>query len=374
MPLDKITYFTLGRHHLLDRASRGRELEVIEDILGLNAQGALNYNLSLWNRVEGLDREYINSVILDRRLLRSWFMRNTVHIMPLGLAHIARAALSDSLVSEWNRWTVKTGSKENPGSWERYYGGVLDALKSGPLSMSEILDRVEMGKDEKRLLHRVVREMSLKGLVCNAAPRGPWYHDAKHTYADTSRWAPCVERHDLGEAKKTLLLRYLHGYGPASAQDFAYWTGIKATDAKQVLHETQPLIAEVSAAGQRGKLYTLKEDLPELEAAEPEPSLRLLPKFDALIMGHRDKTRLMDGETRGHVFLPKAEVTATVLLDGRVEGVWSIKRSGSTWDLNIQLFKRLDSESEELLQAELEAIRAFTGFSIEASIACSVAT
>ncbi len=371
MPLGKITYFTLSRHHLLDKAPRGKELEIIEDILGLNAQGALNYNLSLWNRVEGLDREYINSAILDRRLLRSWFMRNTVHIMPLGLAHIARAALSDSLVSEWDRWTVKTGSKERPDSWERYYGGVLEALKGGPLSMSEILDEVEMGKDEKRLLHRVVREMSLKGLICNAAPRGPWYHDTEHTYADTSRWVPCMVRHDPGEAKEALLLKYLHGYGPASAQDFAYWTGMKATDAKQILHEAKPVLAEVSAAGHRGKLYTLKEDLSELEAAEPESSLRLLPKFDALIMGHRDKTRLMDEETRRHVFLPTAEVAATVLVDGRAEGVWNIKRSGSIWGLDIRLFKQMGGEAMELLQKELDAMKSFTGFEIDVSIADS---
>jgi len=291
--------------------------------------------------------------------------------MPTGLAHVARAALSDSLVSEWDRWTVKTGSKESPGSWEKHYAGVLEALKGGPLSMSEMLDEVEMGRDEKRLLHRVVREMSLKGLVCNAAPRGPWYHDAEHTYADASRWAPCIERHDPGEAKEALLLRYLHGYGPASAQDFAHWTGMKAADAKQVLQGAKPVLAEVSAAGQRGKLYTLKEDLPELEAAEPEPSLRLLPKFDALIMGHRDKTRLMNGEARKHVFLPTAEVAATVLLDGRVEGVWSIKRSGSKWNLDVQLFKRLDGEAEELLQAELDTMRAFTGFEIDVSILSS---
>jgi uncharacterized protein YcaQ len=228
-----------------------------------------------------------------------------------------------------------------------------------------------MGKDEKRLLHRVVREMSLKGLVCNAAPRGQWYHDAEHTYVDTSRWAPCMEHHNPGESKKILLLRYLHGYGPASAQDFAYWTGMKATDAKQVLQEVKPVLAEEKAEGHRGKLYVLKEDLPELETAEPESSLRLLPKFDALIMGHRDKTRLMDGEARGYVFLPTAEVAATVLVDGRVEGVWSIKRSGSTWNLYVQLFKRLDGEAEELLQEELNAMRTFTGFEIDVPIAGS---
>jgi len=201
MPLRKVTYFTLRRHHLLQRAPRDGAVRVIEDILGLNAQGALNYNLSLWNRVEGLDRGFINSAILDKRLLRSWFMRNTVHIMPLGLAHLARAALRDSLVSEWDRWTVKTGSKESPSSWEKHYAGVLEALKSCPLPMSEMLDKVEMGRDEKRVLHRVVREMSLKGLVCNAVSKGPWYHDAEHTYADASRWAPCRENHEPGEAR-----------------------------------------------------------------------------------------------------------------------------------------------------------------------------
>jgi len=368
VPLDKITYFTLGRHHLLDRAPKGKELETIEDILGLNAQGALNYNLSLWNRVESLDRELINAATLDRRLIRSWFMRNTVHIMPLRLAHIARAALRDSLVSEWDRWTVKTGSKESPVSWEKYYGGVLEALKDGSLSMSEILDNIEMGKDEKRLLHRVVREMSLKGLVYNAAPRGKWYHDAEHTYADAQRWAPCTERHDAVEAREELLLRYLRGYGPASAQDFAYWTGMKVADAKHAFQGVRQAMAEVHAEGHKGELYALKDDLPELETAEPEPSLRLLPKFDALIMGHRDKTRIMGEEARRRVFLPKAEVSATVLLNGMVDGVWSIKRSGDVWRLDLSLFEGLNREAEEMLHSELESLKIFTGFEIEADV------
>jgi uncharacterized protein YcaQ len=366
--LGKITYFTLSRHRLLDRARRGRELETIEGILGLNAQGALNYGLSLWARVEGLDRKFINAAILDRRLIRSWFMRNTVHILPVSLAHLARAALRDSLVAEWNQWTVKTGSKESPSSWERHYGGVLEALREGPIAMSEILDRVGGGPDDKRVLHRVVREMSLKGLVCNAASRGPWYHDAEHTYADASQWAPPASYVEPNEARRVLLLRYMRSYGPATIQDYAYWTGMKVSDARATLEEVKPALSEVRAERHKGRLYALKEDLPELEATEEKPSLRLLPKFDALIMSHRDKTRLMDEETRRRVFLPTAEAAATIFVDGRVEGVWSIKRLGSAWNLELQLFRRLDGEAEETLQAELDAMRAFTGFDIEASI------
>ena len=163
-------------------------------------------------------------------------------------------------------------------------------------------------------------------------------------------------------------MRYLHGYGPASAQDFAYWTGMKVTDAKHVLQGVRPALAEVNAESHRGKLYVLKEDLPELEAAEPEPSLRLLPKFDALIMGHRDKSRIMSEEARRRVFLPTAEVSATVLLNGRVEGVWSIKKSGEAWRIDLSLFERFSGEVEEMLCSEFEGLKMFTGFDVEAYV------
>jgi len=53
------SYFNLTRHHLVERLPRGRALEAVADILGLNAQGALNYQLSLWNRVEGLNPSFL---------------------------------------------------------------------------------------------------------------------------------------------------------------------------------------------------------------------------------------------------------------------------------------------------------------------------
>ena len=51
--LEQMAYHTLKRHSLIYRAPSADAYRVIEDICGLNAQGALNYNLSLWSRVEG---------------------------------------------------------------------------------------------------------------------------------------------------------------------------------------------------------------------------------------------------------------------------------------------------------------------------------
>ena len=136
--LEQLAYHNLERHSLIDRAPAVDAIRVIEEICGLNAQGALNYNLSLWSRVEGLDNQFIRDSMRNKTLLRSWFMRNTVHIMTTRQAFIVRPALRESLVQEWDRWTVKTGSKLSPDSWMVHYDQVLAALADGPLAMNEL--------------------------------------------------------------------------------------------------------------------------------------------------------------------------------------------------------------------------------------------
>ena len=49
--------FTLERQHLLERAPPDHAIAVVDDIMGLNAQGVLNFQLSLWNRVFELSRD-----------------------------------------------------------------------------------------------------------------------------------------------------------------------------------------------------------------------------------------------------------------------------------------------------------------------------
>ncbi|MCK4583231.1 AlkZ family DNA glycosylase, partial [Candidatus Bathyarchaeota archaeon] len=304
-----------------------------------------------------------------KTLLRSWFMRNTVHIMATEQAFVARPALRENLVQEWNRWTVKTGSKERPDSWIVHYDEVLAALEEGPLSMSELLERYSPVSDHpRRILSRTVREMSLKGLVCNAEPRGPWYHDTEHTYADVKRWVPGMKETEESRAQETLMKAYLRAYGPATVQDYAYWTGMKVSAAREVLRRIDSELVAVEASGQKGKLYVPGDTLQELDRVEVVPLVRLLPKFDALIMGQRDKIRFMDEAARKRVFLPAAEVSATVLVDGRVEGVWVMKKEGDAWSLSVELFRELDEEHMDLLCSEIQSMKGFTGFEISEEV------
>lgn len=56
----------------------------------------------------------------------------------------------------------------------------------------------------------------------------------------------------------------------------------------------------------------------------------MLPRFDSLVLAHRDKTLILDESYRRHVFKPAAVVDATVLRDGRIAGTWQAKQTTRT--------------------------------------------
>ena len=370
--LEAAAHFTLGRQHLLERAPPDHAIAVVDDILGLNAQGALNFQLSLWNRVSELSHDFLPHVLFDERsLVRSWLMRDTVHIIPASRLRLFRAALKRPLVNEWNRWTVKTGTKESPDAWEPLYPLVLERLERRPLTMSGLLEEMGWsGRDSKRILSRLVREMSLQGLLCHAASSGPWYHNTEHTFTRVDRWLPGPDEEPPEEGKglRALARRYLRSFGPATVSDFAYWSGMRVRDAQPAFEAISDLTDEVSISGQRRKYLVLKEDAAQLcSSRDLPPRVRLLPQFDALIMGHKDKFRFMRTDDRKSVFLPRADVSATILVDGRIRGVWNIKKQKKTRRVTLSTFDEIDGDDRRRIEEEVDLLADFTRFETETS-------
>ena len=362
------SYFNLTRHHLIERLPRGRALKAVADILGLNAQGALNYQLSLWNRVEGLDPSFLPRALQeDRSLVRSWFRRDTVHIVPTADLPVFRRGLEEGLMREWNRWTVRTGRKEAPESWEPLYPEALDVLKEAPLTINEILERVGWeGEEARSSLHRLIREMSLRGLVCNAGSKGPWHHNSEHLFSRIDRWVPEADLSSVSpsDALSKLVLRYRRAYGPASVSDFSYWSGTRVREARPVFEENAGSLIEVNIVGHRRRYYALAEDAQALMEVRSRPFARLIPQFDALIMGHKDKTRFIDQALRKEVFLPRGSISATIVVNGAVVGRWQIRKERDLWLLSLRPFVTLGTDEREMIGGELDGMKEFTGFDI----------
>ena len=166
---------------------------------------------------------------------------------------------------------------------------------------------------------------------------------------------PC----ELGEKEAQLELyrRYLGLYGPARSIDFALWTGGRAI--APVFKALEPELAAVEIEGMPGVRHLMAEDLEELGEAPVRAPIRLLPKFDSMLLAHKDKSLFFPPGTVGKVFRPAGQIEAIVLVKGRVAGAWRTERTGKAVRVLVHPFRTL--QPSEWKAVEREAHRVLAG-------------
>jgi hypothetical protein len=333
--LGRVARFTLARHFLTKQAERRALVQVVGQICGLNAQSARGQYLSLWSRIKRFSRgDLTKALYSDRSVIRAWLMRGTVHAVPAQDFAIYQKAVGRVLVVEWDELVLKHDPDLHRMK-PKLYPAVMEALGPESLTKQELIGRLprllkgQTPKTKMRLVGRALRGLTFQGRVCHAEPTGPWYHFKDNRYAALSSWQPDIDLDGIGEAsaRKELLRRYLRAYGPASVQDFAYWSGLKAGETRKVFEALRRELTEVSIRGQKGSYWLLSDDLDAIRGAQARriPTVRFLPEFDPLIMGHKVKDRILDPGQRKKVFLRLADVAPTMLVAGRVAGTWNFR-------------------------------------------------
>jgi winged helix DNA-binding protein len=135
-------------------------------------------------------------------------------------------------------------------------------------------------------------------------------------------WTVAAAEIEPAEACRELAKRYLHVFGPTTADSFARWAGIsRAAAAKAFASLAGSLLA---ARGALGDEWLLAEDEPTmLEAEAPPAPARLLPSGDAYtLLDGAERTLLVPAsEDRARLWTPRVWPGA-LLVDGDVRGTW----------------------------------------------------
>jgi hypothetical protein len=125
----------------------------------------------------------------------------------------------------------------------------------------------------------------------------------------------------VGQARTELVRRYLRAFGPATKADVSDWSGLRVRDFQQALDGLPTHRTEDGRV-----LYDVpRGPLPDGDAPAP---VRFLPKWDNLLLGFADRTRVMSNEIRKLVIGKNGDVAQTVLVDGFVAATWSADSKG----------------------------------------------
>jgi hypothetical protein len=87
--------------------------------------------------------------------------------------------------------------------------------------------------------------------------------------------------------------------------------------------------------------------------------VRLLPMFDAYTHGLIDYDQLLPAAFRPLVFRPQGWISAVVLVDGRIGGVWEHKTRASGTTVKVHMFTTPDVRIRDAIVAEAERLNDF---------------
>jgi uncharacterized protein YcaQ len=358
------------KQHLFRRTDTSQLERVVEDICGLQAQVPATPYFSLWNRIENFQNTLLDKALYkDKTLVKEWCMRGTLHIIPSKDLPIYNKALKKMWFEHHGRFMR---APEWPPAEERrkvVYPKIFEALAQRTLTRKELNDKVRSSLKDGSLPYDrlfsgwggVLKETGYEGMTVHAQPRGRESH-----FARLDKWLPNVnlDSVDEEEAQEKLLLKYLRGYGPASQQDFALWSGLVADDAKRAIENASSQLSHVGIEGVKGEFLLLEENRKTLESMDLDEKAppRLLPKYDSVLLGHRDRTRIIQEEHRKTVFKPKVgDIAATLLLDGRIAGTWRHKRTKKTLSITVESFEKMSREDIEQAESEAKELSQFMG-------------
>jgi len=163
-----------------------------------------------------------------------------------------------------------------------------------------------------------------------------------------------VERPDIdpAEARRQLARRYLHIFGPTTAESFARWAGISRRAAVGAFASLETVLLPVRSP--LGDAWLLADDEPAARAAPTAPApARLLPSGDTFF--------LLDGAER-EILLPRADRRArlwtsrvwpgALLVDGEILGTWRRAQHVVT----IDAWSRLSRRARDAVEAEARGL------------------
>jgi hypothetical protein len=290
----------LARHRLtLTRA--------VEKVGGLQTQYAPSAYIGLWTRVDGFERPHLTRALETGKVLQGSLMRVTIHIVSARDYPLLASAVRLSRREWWMR--VARARALDASGHEEVAAILRAALANGPKSRAELIEIL----DAKGFGKEIWEGAGLWVDMIRVAPSGTW----ERRRADLYGLAP-VSEVDESEGLEHLVRRYLGGFGPASVGDIADWGGVSITTLKPVL-ERMRLRRFRDAEG--GVLVDLLgQPIPEGDIPAP---VRFLPTWDAILLAHARRARILPEEYRSAVFNTKNPHSfTTFLVDGAVAGIW----------------------------------------------------
>ena len=339
----KIAYQRL-HNQLITQQKFEKADDVVKWLCAVQAQDYAAAKWALGLRMQNATDEIIEQAFTDGSILRTHILRPTWHfVLPADIRWML--ALTAPRVIAASAYYYRTLGLDDT-VFKQCNSAMAKALQGGKhltrTELASVLQQASIATGNLQRIGQIIMRAELDGIICSGARRGKQF-----TYALLDERAPQARILDREESLAELAGRYFTSHGPATLQDFVWWSGLTVADARIGLEMvTSQLMREVID----GQTYWRSASLPS--AKDLSQTIYLLPNFDEYTVGYTDRSAIFDVSDTEKFDTPGNVLNPTIVLDGLVVGTWKRTIKKQTVTLTPSLFTTLTkAEASALIES-----------------------
>jgi Winged helix DNA-binding domain len=331
--------------------------DVVTQLGAVQAQDYFGAKWALGQRLKAATDAALDRSFNQGEILRTHVLRPTWHfVTPADIRWML--ALTAPRVHAANAYMYRRLELDN-ATLEQSNAVLAEALQGGKqLTRTELAAAFKKaGIDANGLrLGYFMMYAELEGLICSGARRGKQF-----TYALFEERVPHVKALKRDQALAELTLRYFKSRGPATLQDFVWWSGLTMADARSGIEMVKSqFVSEVL----QGQTYWF--DNSGSPAQKKSPTAYLLPNYDEYFIGFRDRSAIGEVAKGKNIDAANPAFLAhIVIVDGQIVGGWkrTIKKDAVIVELNP--ITNLTKAEKQAITEEVNRYGQFLGLPVE---------
>jgi hypothetical protein len=317
---NKGTSLAIAHKRLRNQCLAGTPFKGPADVVHwFGAVQAQDYLGALWAvglRLPDATEADIELAIAAKAIVRTWPMRGTLHFVASRDVRWILSLLAPRMIARSSGRHRQLELSEAVFSRSRKL--ISRALRgAAQLTRAEMYQVLEQGKiatTGQRGIH-ILGHLAQTGLICFGPRRGK-----QHTFTLLDEWVPPARSVPRDEALGKLARRYFTSHGPATLQDFAWWSGLTVRDAKagidyagselirEIVDDTTYWLSDATHAGKKINRVS-----------------HLLPAFDEYTVGYKDRSAILVPKYAKRLNAGGGMLSPVIIVDAEVAGTW--KRS-----------------------------------------------
>ena len=319
----------------------------------LGAMQSQNYDMAKWGiglRTTGGTDKQVEAAINAGKIVRTHILRPTWHFVAAEDIHWMLELSAPRVKVAFNSYGKTLGFDD------RLHSETNDLLvkilqKTPHQTRQEIGQSLQAAgvriRDNHELTYVMVRA-ELDGIVCNGM-----VCNNKQTYALLHEWVPREKDLSKEESLRKLAGKFFSSHGPATLQDFLWWSGLLTSDAKKAI---ELIRHEFICEEINGKSYWMKNDI-QTPPAQKDSAL-LLPAFDEFVVSYKDRSEILQEKNYREVITRTGVFSPTITWNGQIIGLWKrIKKSKI--EVELTFFEKTDKEIESLFAKQVDAYKKY---------------